>query len=204
MKRIIPISLVLGLGLALTVRANFTTSPAPSAPLDPAPAAPQALEISVLEAHPFVLGEAEPDWMRPGAPSYVNGTLLVLEGPAELFVPRQALENVLYVGTQIPEPINTGAFSGRRIVILPGEFEPATMPVYFGEPALPGQVTLAEAGRQLDLAFDAGARAIGPMALPAPKSFASAYEMRRFAADLIEQFSPDEVDVISGLRVEHL
>ncbi len=204
MKRIIPISLVLGLGLALGVRANLATSPAATGPLTPPPAAPQAVEIKVLEAHPFVLENLEPNWMQPAAPGYSQGTLLVLEGPAERFMPRQTYENVLYVGTAIPESLNTGEYSGRRVVIVPGDLPSAQTPVFFGAPELPERVTLAEAARQLDLALEAGARPVGAIAMPEAKVFADGTELRRFGADLIERFSPDEVDVISGFRAKRL
>lgn len=203
MKRTLLLSLVLGVGAVALVRAAFTPTQQPGAVLPEPPQAPHDIQLRVIEAHPFTLETPEKNWMSPEAPAYQTGTVLVVEGPQERFLPRQTLENVLYVGTQMPEWLNTGEFSGRRVLLVPGPFD-AQAPIFFGTPELPERVTEDEAARQMALAVDAGAATLENVELASPRQFPDGVELRRFGADLIERYAPDEVDVISGLRAKRL
>ncbi len=204
MNRTILLSSVLGLGLAVGVRATLSQAPVDTGEMAPVASSPQAAELRVLQAHAFQLAEPETHWMRAEAERYTQGLLLVLEADPQLLIPRQGYENVLYVGDETAEPLNVGMFSGHRVVIVPGATELAEAPIFFGEPELPERVTRSEARRQLELALAKGARPSGVESPGASLAFKDGYELRRFAADLIEEFAPDEVDVISGLRAERL
>ena len=209
MNRTLALSLCLGVGLAIGVTATMTqatrsTAPQSGGDLAPVPSSPQRSAVDVLEAHPFSLETSETHWMRAEADAYDRGMLLVIEADPELLIPRQGYENPMYVGAETAEPLNVGMFSGRRVVIVPGDVDLASSPVFFGEPELPERVTRAEAQRQLQLALDAGAGIDGTFELGQSKVFADGYELRRFGADLIEAHSPGEIDVITGLRAKRL
>ncbi|MGQ0551670.1 MAG: hypothetical protein ACT4PU_00450 [Planctomycetota bacterium] len=186
-----------------------------SIPDDPPPAVPAITPvggIELLHARPFTL--AQPylhEWSTAGT-RVSAGYLLVLGVDPALVHPRQVAEPVLYVGAQTAERINFGHESGRVVAVVPAlpngrggvALDWSVTPIFFGAPALPEQVDVARMQAEL-----AAARTLG-IAPPSQQSlqaalqpavhFGSREDLHLHASDLIEAFSPMEVDLISGLR----
>lgn len=166
---------------------------------------PFATSITLVEAHPFTLLAPEPNPMRPDAPDFDQGLLLVLETDSQMLVRRQTAEHVLFVGDEPVWRLNNGDGSGRVVVAVPGLLELSEAPAFFGDPELPERLTAADRAAQLATARARGARAFSPAAIAdssAPAvELANGYELGRYASYLIERHAPDEVDVIDGLRV---
>lgn len=157
-------------------------------------------------AEPFQLERAYVHNWRLEAPSVDSGWILVLEVDREVAARRQLAEPVLYVGDQTAERINHGDQAGRLIVIVPGDFDPAVDPAWFGEPALPEQVDSAAVARELATARAAGvpplARASGTLrgALGHAKvQLADRTALHRYAAELVLRWAPEERDLAEGL-----
>ena len=178
----------------------------------PLPAVTPVGGVTLIEARPFTLDvPCIHDW-RAERPQVTAGVLLVLGVDGELVHPRQGYEPVLYVGDQTAERINVGHESGHVIAVVPAPVDGqgrvaldlSTTPIYFGAPALPEQVDAATVAKEL-----AAAKARGIVAPAAPAVSAASrpqvrfhddYDVRVFAADLIEAWSPMETDLVSGLR----
>ncbi len=168
------------------------------------PAVPQARSVGLLFAQRFEVATPFVHYWRSEQPAVASGWMLVLGVDPDLVHPRQLAEPVLYVGAQTAERVNFGHESGKVVAIVPGDFDLATAPIFFGSPALPEEVDAMHIASELDRAIAHGAAA------PAPERIAqvsaptlvvpSDYELRLAAADLIERFSPMEIDLIKGLR----
>ncbi len=178
---------------------------------DGPPALPAVLPVAgveLLHVQPFELGTPATHLWRADQPKYTTGVLLVVGVDPDLAHPRQTAEPVLYVGNQTAERLNAGSMSGRLVLVVPtdGTFDAANTPIFFGDAQLPESVDAQTIARQLDLARDAGIS--GPVLAAStdtglgndPVAFDNDYQLRVFASDLIELHSPDEVDLISGLR----
>jgi hypothetical protein len=168
------------------------------------PAVPQRVDLQLLEVVPFELAVPERHTWRAEQPSYDQGYLLVLAAEPDRLVARQTYENVLYVGTETAERINVGGDSGHLVVLVPGPIDLENSPAFFGEPELPERVTASEAARQLGLARAEGVVPFRNFEVGAPYYAADGYELRRFASHLVERWSPDEADLITGLRAERI
>jgi hypothetical protein len=183
---------------------------------DPPPALPAETPVGgvvLVHAQPFTLEQSYAHEWRAERPLVAGGMLLVLQVDKDLVHPRQVAEPVLYVGGQTAERINVGASSGHVIAVVPApvdargqvQLDLAAAPIFFGEPMLPEQVDAARAAQEL---AGAVARDIAPPAadavaavLRAPVRFATRYDLQLYATDLIEAWSPDESDLIAGMRV---
>lgn len=179
------------------------------------PAGPSAAPLTLVHARPFVTQTPfVHDW-RAERPSVDAGWLVVLSvADRELLVPRQLAEPVLYGGPETLQRLNTGEHSGHVVAILPSPRDGdrplvdlgATVFAH-GAPALPESLDAA--------AVEAGFRAAA-QGLSAPDeatlravvqptvTFADLADVQAHAADLIERWSPQEVDLISGLRAPRL
>ena len=178
----------------------------------PLPAVTPVGGVTLIAARPFTLEVPYVHDWRAERPQVQAGVLLVLGVDPDLVHPRQGLEPVLYVGDQTAERINAGHESGHLIAIVPAPLDGSGQvaldlskaPIYFGAPALPEQVDAATVAKEL-----AAARARG-IAPPTPEQVAAAlqpqvpfhdaYDVRVFASDLIESWSPTEVDLVNGIR----
>lgn len=165
---------------------------------------PQATSIAVVEAHPFTLLEAETNWMLPEQPTFDSGTLLVVETEPDMLVPRQTEEQLLFVGDEPVRRFNNGDVSGRVVVVVPSTIDVTTAPVFFSEALLPERLTGADRADQVALALERGAGAAPAEFTADPVVLADGYELGRLASYLIEEHSPQEVDVITGLRAERI
>lgn len=198
------LSLVLGGGLlAGAVTAYVKSVPDDGAP--PAvPAAPEQLGVELLSAQRFQLDAPYTHWWRAEQPQFSAGWLVVLRVDHELVRPRQAKEPVLVVGDETAERLNVGFESGRVVALIPGDVDLASAPIFFAPPALPEELTRDDVLAMRSAAQEEGVSPVGAASLAAvlgaPLRFPTQDELRVFAADLIEQHAPDEVDLVRGLR----
>jgi hypothetical protein len=167
----------------------------------------------VLFAQDFELSESYTHWYRAEQPAVTRGTILVLEVDPELVIPRETHESVLYVGDQTAERINKGHTSGRVVVLVPAGTGASidSQPIWFGTPALPERVDAAIIAVERQKAVRDGVKALPVARWQAARLSAGALlslpdraELNIYLADLVERFSPDEIDLINGMRVERV
>jgi len=203
------------LGLLALTTALAALSPAPADdPLPPLPDKWPVGGVEVLHARPFTLAQPAVHAWRAEQPKYSAGMVLVLAVDKALATPRQTAEPILYVGDQTAARLNAGSESGRLVVVVPAPLgadgkvalDLTAAPIFFGTPGLPEQVDAAAAKRELQAAKRAG---IAPPTAAAVKAalqdqvaFDGELQLRLYASDLIEQFSPQEADLVSGLRAK--
>ena len=121
-------------------------------PLPPTPAPIDAL----ISATPFELDQGfRFDWSAE-RPLVTSGHVLVISADPDLVYPRQTAEPILYVGGTTAMRVNVAYPSGRVIAIVPGDLQPTSTRIWFGEPGLPEQVTAADIDRSARLAEAAG------------------------------------------------
>lgn len=213
-RKLLGVLLVLGCAgvvAALTERVLQDDGP------PPLPAAPQTAPVTLVLARPFTV---EVPWVhawRAEQPQVSAGVVLVLAvADRELLYPRQDAEPVLYVGAQTAERLNHGYESGHVVAIVPAgvdeagrvDLDLAATPIFFGDPELPERIDAAAARAQLEKARAQGARAPDAeqvqAALTEQVAFEDDFQVRQWAADLIETWSPQEADLVAGLRQERL
>jgi len=173
--------------------------------------------IELVHARPFTTDTPFEHSWRAEAPLFDAGILLVLEvSDRSLIHPRQTAEPVLFVGDQTAERINSGHESGFLVALVPAprdtrgevDLDLAAVSIFFDLPALPETIDAAAAQAALSRARQAG------IAPPAPDKvaavtveqvhFSDLGDVHAHAADLIEAWSPLEVDLIAGLRAPRL
>jgi hypothetical protein len=191
---------VLSVAVAAAVIVTFAaTRPAAAV------ARPLTPEFELLHAERFEVATPFRHVWRADQPAYTNGWLLVLAGDETKLQPRQTKEPVLYVGNQTAERINTAQGSGRLVVLVPGDLELAAVPAFLGGVALPEEVRQPQINAELTAAL---ARGVVPFPAPAianavrggVQKFATDYELRLRAIELVAQHSPAEQDLIQGWR----
>lgn len=181
------------------------------------PANPTAQAVELLYARPYTLGEAETHWWRAERPQVAAGVALVLRvEDRELVHPRQAAQPVLQVGGQTAERVNHGHVSGHVIALVPAgvdaqgqvDLDLSEAPIFFGDAELPERLDEAQLRARL---VDAVAQGVQPpnasvvaQVSESQVHFQDGWELRVWAADLIEAWSPDEADLVAGLRVPRL
>ncbi|MFH0944609.1 MAG: hypothetical protein V2A76_05370 [Planctomycetota bacterium] len=207
MKSTFPLILILGLGLAgglLAYRSSLQGDIAPP----PIPSDPELSKVVLVSARRFALDTPYQHAWRAERPQVRSGYLLVLEVDRDLVFPRQTEEPVLYVGNQIAERVNRGDESGRLVVLVPGDLPLASAPIFFGPPGLPEELGAAEIERALQDAAERGVKPPGAARVEevtgAEIRVASYGDLRRVAADLVEQYSPQEEDLVRGLRAPRI
>lgn len=171
--------------------------------------------IEILEARAFQLDEPYTHWWRKEHPEVQAGLILVLRADPELVRARQSAVPVLYVGNETAERCNHGDGGGNLVVLVPAaadaqglvDLDLATTPIFFGAPALPERVDAGVIQAELTLAVNQGA---GPAPLSRRAKTRSALEIVHARdrdeldltiADLIEFYSPEEVDLVELLRM---
>jgi len=194
---------IVAAAVLVTAGSTFKSSRQEGAP--PAlPPQPELSPISLVAVQPFELVEPARHWYRKERPQYSQGTLLVLQVEPDVVHPRQTYEPVLYVGAETAQRVNVGHESGHLVVIVPGTPDLAADPVFFGEPALPEQIDAAEARRQLDGARQLGIGAFDPTWIASVTrpaiTLPDDYELQVLSSYLVEEFSPGESDLVTGLR----
>lgn len=171
-----------------------------------APAAPLLQQLQLVHAERWQVEQPFRHVWRADQPLVNRGWLLVLAGDPASMIPRQTKEPVLYVGNETADRVNTGRDSGRLVVLVPGDFWLEDAPIFFGDEALPEELHQPQIDAQLAAARAAGvvaptAEAAAQVTTAGSQTFATDFELRRHAIDLVEQYSPGEKDLIAGWRV---
>ena len=205
MKTTTPRLLILAAGLTLVTGLSAFRSQSEGDGVPPAiPANVADSPVRLVQAQRFTLDEPYAHVWRKEQPEVRSGYLLVLEVDPDLVYPRQVAEPVRDVGRQTAERVNFGDQSGHVICLVPGDFDLTQAPIFFGPPALPEEQDAALIDASVSAAL---ARGAGPLpaasvesAMRAPVHARDYDRLLFLATDLIEQYSPQEVDLIRGLR----
>jgi len=170
----------------------------------------------ILFAQPFRLDKPYQHSWRKEQPSVASGYLLVLAVDPDFARPRQTAEPVLYVGNQTAERLNAADVSGRLVVIVPaplnarGEvaLDLSQAMIWFGSPDLPERVDAAGVSAE-----NVSANRKGVKPLPEAKVRSALRRggnllrlpdreaLERRAAQVIQEYSPNETDLIRGLML---
>ena len=171
------------------------------------PATPAAIE-EVVYARPFELEQGYKFEWRKEQPLVKEGVILVLKVDPDLVYPRQIAEPVLYVGDQTAERVNIGYKSGHVVVIVPGEVDLKTAPIWFGTPELPERCTAKTIKAEKKMAERAGIKPAAKTQLDSAQEkggkrlkVKDRYELRSELASLIAEHAPDEKELVEGLQV---
>lgn len=180
--------------------------------------------VQLLFAQPFRLDEGYTHWFRADRPTVSSGYLIAVACDSDLVYPRQGYQAVLYAGEQTVDRLNVGFVPGEIgdgqpayvVGLVPAPVDAsgevaldwATTPIWFGTPELPERVDAATIAQEVALAKRDG---IGPRPHREVKAAlrngggtlyaADHLELLRHAADVIERYSPLEVDVVEGYRL---
>ena len=180
-----------------------------------APAGADAADSSTIQpakliyAQPFELDTAYHHLWRADRVLVSSGSIIVVEADVDLLRPRQGHQPLLFVGAWTAEPINVGDASGRVVALVPvAVSELGQMPIFYATTGiLPEALSEADAESTLAAAIASGMTppsaedlALALAAGGASRSLPDFHALRRETADLIERFSPQEVDVVRGLR----
>lgn len=170
----------------------------------------------ILFAQPFRLDKPYTHSWRKEQPLVKAGYLLVLAVDPEFVRPLQTAEPVLYVGDQTAERINAGDVSGRLVVLVPSSSNSQNDPtldlskalIWFGAPELPERIDAARVNVEINAALNRGAKP-----WPAEKvrvalrrggralHLRNREALEHRLATLLQEYSPNETDLIRGLRV---
>jgi len=167
-------------------------------------------------AQAFKLDKSYPHTWRKEQPQVSSGYVLVLAVDPEFVRPKQVAEPVLYVGNQTAERINAADVSGRLVVIVPSavnargevDLDLGSVPIWFGTPELPERIDAAQLNAELTAALRKGVRPLaqervqgalrrGGKSLHLPDRQALGQNI----AALLQEYSPNETDLIRGLKV---
>lgn len=205
--RVLVVALVLA-GAGTAVAKWRTDGDLPQVPADTL-----AQEVILLEAHPFTLDQSATHWWRAEQPQFDAGWLVVLDVRDDaLIAPRQSAQPVLQVGAETAEPLNVGYRSSKVVALVPSKrddsgqpsFDLTKSPIFYGEATLPEELDAKALEARLADAQSRGIVAVTAEALDSTRhesrSFTTDYHLRLFAADLIERYAPDEVDLVAGMR----
>lgn len=176
--------------------------------------------VSLLYAQPVTLEEPTTYLMRADQPVVSAGYLVVVQTNPAILPVRQAHNPLLFAGDMPIERINGDEEPRVFIGFVPSALDArgaialdlARTPLFWAYPEV-----LPEALKP-DLAQAALAHGLASGAAPQPKESVNRAlaaggpvvhlgtygDLRRHAANVIEQFSPGEVDLIVGLRVPQL
>jgi hypothetical protein len=208
---------ILGASLAALGVAAFATFQQAQGgnPAGTAPAVTQT-PVRLMFAQPFFLDQAyQYAWLKDG-PSVSAGWLIAVATDPAVAAVTDTHDELLFAGATPVERINEGSLSGVVIGIVPSTVKAdgtlaldlASTPLYWAKPEiLPEALTAADAQKTLETAVKAGAvaQAKGVVERAQQANGGPVYEttsgmLYRYAADVIERFSPQETDLISGLR----
>jgi hypothetical protein len=168
-----------------------------------------ATQVEFVHARPFRLEVPYRHTWRADREVVTHGWLVVVEAPREFLVPRQTYEPVLYVGAQTADRVNLGTGSGRIVTIVPGDVDWRTTRLFFGAPALPENLRAIDIAAAADGAVAAGLPPVDPQRLAdgtelEPLVVEDEYALRLAAMDLVEQYAPDERELVEGWRVPRI
>lgn len=173
-------------------------------------AAPDAV-ADILFARSFTVSEGFTYHWRADQPTISTGHLLVLNVDPLLSRPRQIEVPVLFADDTPVQLLNTGYPSGNMVVLVPDWIDLDSARFYFGTTELPESIDAENGQREL---LDATARGVRPFSartLAAARAAGGemwqvedAADLMLRAADLIEVYSPEEMDLVESLTVERV
>jgi len=213
---------VLGLSLAALSVAGFAAlKPSQSASVTSAQA--NAVPVRLVFAQPYrVVEPYRFAWMhQDDAPMVSSGWIVGVSTDPEIADVKQTHDELLFVGDVPVERINVGSESGIVIGFVPSPLdetgEPTldldTAPIYWSKPEiLPESLRASDAKTVLAEAVERGATAQTEAAVVSAREAGGHVvdvetlgELYRYAAaQLLTRYSPEEVDLISGLTAEKL
>lgn len=155
----------------------------------------------LLYARPFTLEQPYRYLYVKEQPEITSGYILVLEVDPRLAQPRQTDMAVLFVGDRPAELASSGAESGRVVVLVPGDTDLSSAPMFYGSRELPERIDRARGMQERDLALSSGIKARPAeeiaSALAAggqPLAARTIDGVYRALADLILIYSPQEAE----------
>jgi hypothetical protein len=145
------------------------------------------------------------DWRRE-RPDVRSGLLVVIKVDTNQVRPTNDLQPVLYAGNQTVQPLNQGDKSGYVIAIIPGPIDLSKEPVWFGTPGLPERIDAKKIRAERAKAISSGARPLKAADVKSrTKGMAAVPDLttllRKYAADLILRFSPQEKHIVEAWRL---
>ena len=167
-------------------------------------------------AEAFKLDKSYPHTWRKEQPQVSSGYVLVLAVDPEFVRPKQVAEPVLYVGNQTAERINAADVSGRLVVIVPSavnargevDLDLSSVPIWFGTPELPERIDAAQLNAELTAALRKGVRPLAQERVQGalrrggkPLHLPDRQALGQKIAALLQEYSPNETDLIRGLKV---
>ncbi|MBI1748584.1 MAG: hypothetical protein HYR55_18650 [Acidobacteria bacterium] len=170
----------------------------------------------ILVAQPFQLDKPYVHAWRKEQPLVSAGYLLVLAVDPAFARPKQTSEPVLYVGGQTAERLNAGDVSGRLVVIVPSSLNAQgevavdlnKSMIWFGTPELPERIDATQVSAESNLAVRNGVKPMPASKLSAAISrggkmlrLPNREALERKAAEWIQEYSPNETDLVRGLTV---
>jgi hypothetical protein len=172
--------------------------------------------VRLLFAQPVHLDQAyDYQWLKDG-PSVSAGWLLAVSTDPAVATVTNTHDELLFVGATPLERMNEASQSGVVIGFVPSAVKAdgtlaldlATTPIFWAKPEiLPEAMTAADAEATLAAATQAGVAAQSKSVVQRAQADAAGAlyvegqgTLYRYAADVIERFSPEETDLISGLR----
>jgi hypothetical protein len=191
--RLLPAAFAASLLLMPACASGQTTGREGGTAIPPTPVAVR----NILYARPFAVERPFLTWSRDRAKASA-GVLVVLEVDPAYVDPRDAVVNpVLYAGNVAVIRLNRGNESGRVIGIIPGDIDLASALIWFGSPELPERITADMVQAERSRAEKAGVRPFGAERIAgvrrAPvRTTDVAALLRDIAADLVDEFSPQE------------
>lgn len=179
-------------------------------------------DVELLEVVPFSMDEPFVHEWRAEKPLVSAGALLVLRADAELVRTRQTYEPVLYVGSQTAERCNAPLADGEPagpdgkailVALVPAPLTDGgrvaldldRTPIWFGGLELPERLDAARIAGERRRAESANVRPARPGAQAVldgqPVHVRGRLELEAtYLADLLERWTPEEVDRIAMLR----
>jgi len=207
---------ILGASLAALGVATFATFQ-PALGGDPTAITPvMQTPVRLLFAQPFFLDQPyQYAWLKDG-PSVSSGWLIAVSTDPAVAAVMNTHDELLFAGATPVERINEGSESGVVVGFVPSAVKAdgtlaldlSTTPLFWAKPEiLPEAMTAADAAATLEAAVASGAVAQradvvqrAQQANGGPVYAETAGMLHRYAADVIERFSPQEEDLVSGLR----
>lgn len=162
--------------------------------------------IDIVRIQPFRLEKSfKFDW-RSERPDVSTGLLIVIKVDTSQVRPTNDLQPVLYAGNQTVQRINEGYESGYLIGIIPGPIDLSKEPVWFGTKDLPERIDAKKIRAERAKAISSGIRPMKADDLKSrTKDMAAVPDLttllRKYAADLILEFSPQEKHIVEAWRL---
>lgn len=162
--------------------------------------------IDIVRIQPFRLEKSfKFDW-RSERPDVSTGLLIVIKVDTSQVRPTNDLQPVLYAGNQTVQRINEGYESGYVIGIIPGPIDLSKEPVWFGTRDLPERIDAKKIRDERAKAISSGIRPLKAYDVKSrTKDMAAVTDLtmllRKYAADLILEFSPQEKHIVEAWRL---